>query len=152
MERGVIRRQVQHLGRLIDDLLDISRITRGKVELRQESLDAGAIIRHAVDTVRPDIAERGHRLDLSVIPGVLPVVGDATRFEQIIVNLLTNAAKYTEAGGNIWLTAGARRGRDHHQGPRHRDRHPAGEDPRMFELFAQGDRSLRAPRVDSESG
>ena len=138
----VIRRQVQHLSRLIDDLLDISRITRGKVELRRESLDAGAIIGQAVDAVRPLIAERGHRLELSIIPRPLPIVGDATRIEQIIVNLLTNAAKYTEAGGNIWLTAeqvGTEviiKVRDTGMGI------PPEKIPEMFELFAQGDRSL----------
>jgi PAS domain S-box-containing protein len=138
----VIRRQVKHLSRLIDDLLDISRITRGKVELRHESLDAGAIIEQAVDAVRSLIAERGHLFDLSVMPGALPVIGDATRIEQIVVNLLTNAAKYTESGGNIWLTAG-RSGaeiiikvRDTGIGI------PPEKIAEKFELFAQGDRSL----------
>jgi PAS domain S-box-containing protein len=138
----VIRRQLQHLGRLIDDLLDISRITRGKVELRNEPLDVGAIINQAVDAVRPRIAERGQHLDLSVVPDVLPVMGDATRVEQIIVNLLTNAAKYTEAGGRIWLAAGQAgaeiiiRVRDTGIGI------PPEKISEVFDLFVQGDRSL----------
>ena len=138
----VIRRQVQHLSRLIDDLLDVSRITQGKVELRRESLDAAAIIGQAADAVRPLIAERGHHFELSIIPRALPIIGDATRIEQILVNLLTNAVKYTEAGGNIRLTAeqaGAEviiRVRDTGMGI------PPEKISEMFELFTQGDRSL----------
>jgi PAS domain S-box-containing protein len=138
----VIQRQVKHLSRLIDDLLDISRITRGKIQLRQELLDAGVIIEQAVESVRPLIEERGHHLELIMSPGGLPIMGDGTRVEQIVVNLLTNAAKYTEAGGIIRLTAqqlGTEviiRIRDTGVGI------APEKISEMFELFAQGDRSL----------
>jgi CheY-like chemotaxis protein len=138
----VIQRQVKHLSRLIDDLLDVSRITRGKIELRHEFLEVGAIIEQAVESVRPLIEERGHHLELVTSPGSLSIMGDATRVEQIIVNLITNAAKYTEASGIIRLTAeqvGTEvviKVRDTGIGI------PPERISEMFELFAQGDRSL----------
>jgi PAS domain S-box-containing protein len=138
----VLERQVRHLARLIDDLLDVSRVSRGKIELRWQTLDLVAVLRAAVETVRPVIEERKHRLDVALPAVVLPVRGDPTRLEQIAVNLLTNAAKYTASGGRIWLSVG-REGktvfftvRDSGVGI------PPGQISRMFELFAQGDRSL----------
>ena len=95
----VLERQVRHLARLIDDLLDISRITRGLIELRRDVIDAGPILNQAVDAVRPLIEERRHELTVSFRPGTLWVEADPTRIEQVAVNLLTNAAKYTEPGG-----------------------------------------------------
>ena len=137
----VIDRQVKHLTRLIDDLLDVSRITRGKVQLRKETIDAYPVINGALDAIRPLIEQRNHELIVSLRPG-LRLEADPTRLEQILVNLLTNAAKYTESGGTIWLTAG-------HEGIdiviKVRDTGigiPPEKLPKMFELFAQGDRSL----------
>jgi len=137
----VINRQVKHLTRLIDDLLDVSRITRGKVQLRKETIDAYPVINGALDAIRPLIEQRNHELIVSLRPG-LRLDADPTRLEQILVNLLTNAAKYTESGGTIWLTAG-------HEGNdivvKVRDTGigiPPEKLPKMFELFAQGDRSL----------
>jgi signal transduction histidine kinase len=101
----VINRQVKHLTRLIDDLLDVSRITRGKVQLRKEKIDAYPVINGALDAIRPLIEQRNHELIISLQPGLRLDV-DPTRLEQILVNLLTNAAKYTESGGTIWFTAG----------------------------------------------
>jgi signal transduction histidine kinase len=101
----VINRQVKHLTRLIDDLLDVSRITRGKVQLRKEKIDAYPVINGALDAIRPLIEQRNHELIISLQPGIRLDV-DPTRLEQILVNLLTNAAKYTESGGTIWFTAG----------------------------------------------
>ncbi|WP_435010352.1 ATP-binding protein [Tundrisphaera lichenicola] len=138
----VIERQVRHLARLIDDLLDISRITRGRIELRTKILDASPILNQAVDSVRPLIEERDHQLTVSYRPGNLWIEADPTRFEQIMVNLLTNAAKYTQAGGNIKLTARAEaeevviRVRDDGVGI------SSDQLTQIFELFAQGDRSL----------
>ncbi|HEY0790737.1 MAG TPA: PAS domain-containing protein [Chthoniobacterales bacterium] len=138
----VINRQLRHLTRLIDDLLDVSRITRGKIQLRKERLDAAAILNSAVEAVRPVVEERQHELTLSFRPGALFVEADPTRLEQILVNLLTNAAKYTESGGRIVLQARREGGeivfsvRDNGVGI------PAEKLPGMFELFAQGDRSL----------
>jgi CheY-like chemotaxis protein len=138
----VIERQVKQLTRLIDDLLDVSRITRGKIQLREEVVDIGPILNSAVDTVRPLIEERKHELVVSFRSGALRVKADPVRLEQIVVNLLTNAAKYTESGGRIWLTAEpcrsdvAIRVRDTGIGI------PPEKLPQMFELFVQGDRSL----------
>jgi two-component system, chemotaxis family, CheB/CheR fusion protein len=138
----VIGRQVKQLTRLIDDLLDVSRITRGKIRLRPELVDLGPILNGAVETARPLIEERKHELTVSFRPGALHLLADPVRLEQVVVNLLTNAAKYTEAGGRIWLSA-------ERDGPdvviRVRDNGigiPPERLPEMFELFAQGDRSL----------
>jgi signal transduction histidine kinase/ActR/RegA family two-component response regulator len=137
----VINRQVKHLTRLIDDLLDVSRITRGKVELRKEKIDAYPVINGALEAIRPLIKQRNHELIVSLQAG-LRLDADPTRLEQILVNLLANAAKYTESGGTIWFTAG-------HEGNdiviKVRDTGigiPPEKLPQMFELFAQGDRSL----------
>ncbi len=97
--KDVIGQQVKHLARLIDDLLDVSRITRGKIQLRVASHDAAAIVRDAVEVVRPAFEARRQRLSVAIAPGPLRVEADATRLEQVFANLLTNAAKYTEAGG-----------------------------------------------------
>lgn len=103
--REIIRRQTRHLSRLVDDLLDISRITRGKIELRKEPVDLGLIVQRAVETTSAIIAQRQHELTV-VLPDVpLQVEADATRLEQVLSNLLNNAAKYTEPGGQIRLTA-----------------------------------------------
>jgi len=103
--RDVIERQVRHLARLVEDLLDVSRITRGKIELRRGRVDLCAIVLNAVETSRPLIAERGHELALELPPESLPLDADPTRLAQVISNLLNNAAKYTPRGGRIALTA-----------------------------------------------
>ena len=100
----VIQRQLRQLTRLIDDLLDVSRITRGKVALRKELLDASHVIQRAVEAVRGLFDERRHELTVAMRAGGLPLQGDPTRLEQIFVNLLTNAARYTDAGGQITIT------------------------------------------------
>ncbi len=138
----VINRQVRHLARLIDDLLDVSRITRGKVNLQKQTVSAASILRSSVDSVRALIDERKHELTISIPPETLWLEADPTRLEQILSNLLNNAAKYTEDGGRIWLSAGREGGeivirvRDTGIGMSPEML------PRMFELFAQGDRSL----------
>jgi PAS domain S-box-containing protein len=138
----VIERQVKQLARLIDDLLDVSRISRGKIQLRKEVVDIGPILNSAVDTVRPLIEDRKHELNVSFRSGTLRVKADPVRLEQIVVNLLTNAAKYTEAGGRIWLTAEQIRNdvviqvRDTGVGI------PPEKLPEMFELFVQDNSSL----------
>ena len=101
-ERSVIERQVKHVVRLVDDLLDISRITRGKVELAQEPVLIAETITKAVEMASPLIEQRGHELSISVEPGLV-VLGDPVRLAQIMANLLNNAAKYTEKGGHIWV-------------------------------------------------
>ena len=139
---GVIDRQGKNLTRLIDDLLDVSRIATGKFQLRRERLDASAIAREAVETVRPFAEAKSHTLRLEVEPGPIWVDADPTRLEQIFVNLLTNAAKYTEEGGEITLSAGRQgnefvaRVRDTGLGI------PAAMLPRIFDLFTQVEGSI----------
>jgi signal transduction histidine kinase len=101
--RGVIRRQVGTMARLLDDLLDVARITQGKLTLRPQWLRPADVIEGAIETARPLIERKGHRLevDLGAGPGLLHV--DPVRLSQVVVNLLTNAAKYTDAGGRISL-------------------------------------------------
>lgn len=99
-ERAVIERQVEHLVRLVDDLLDISRITRGKVELKRSFIDIGDVVARAIELASPIMEQRQHNLTVQV-PAGLCVIGDPTRLAQAVSNLLTNAAKYTDAGGNV---------------------------------------------------
>ena len=139
---SVITRQMRHLTRLIDDLLDVSRISRGKIALRRDVLDMTSDHRQCGATVKPLIEERKHTLHVAIDRGDLWANADPTRLEQVLVNLLNNAAKYSENDGQIWLSARNEGRRDRHlrQGPR--DRHRTEKLPEMFELFAQGDRSL----------
>ena len=140
--REVITRQMRHLTRLIDDLMDVSRISRGKIELRKDVLDATAILDSAAITVGALLAERKHTLDVAIDRGNLWVEVDPTRLEQVTVNLLNNAAKYSENGGQIRLEA-CRDGAEVVITVRDRGIGIAPENlPAMFELFAQGDRSL----------
>jgi signal transduction histidine kinase len=101
----IIHRQVRHLARLIDDLLDVSRITRDKIELKKEPIDAATILNRAAGTARPTIEKYKHQFVVEVTAEKMPLFADPTRVEQIIVNLLTNAAKYTPEGGRISLAA-----------------------------------------------
>ena len=96
-------RQVNHLVRLVDDLMEVSRITRGKIELRMERADLGAVVRTAVEASRPLIEAAGHHLAIAIPPRRLAVHGDPVRLAQVFANLLNNAAKYTDPGGKIWL-------------------------------------------------
>ncbi len=138
----LVERQVKQLVHLIDDLLDVSRITSGKIRLRKELLDASSILDLAIESARPLIDERKHALEISIERGQLPLHVDPTRLEQIIVNLLTNASKYTESGGRIWLTA-RREGDRAIISVRDDGTGIAPEKlPEMFKLFMQGDRSL----------
>jgi PAS domain S-box-containing protein len=137
----VIGRQVKHLTRLIDDLLDVSRITQGKIQLRKAKIDAFPVLQSALQSVQPSIQERAHQIHASFGAGLL-LEADPTRLEQIIVNLLSNAARYTNKGGRIWLTAA----REHKEIViRVRDTGigiPQEQLNNVFELFIQGDRSL----------
>jgi signal transduction histidine kinase len=135
--RDVIERQVEHLVRLIDDLLDVSRITRGLITLHREPVLIGAIVARAVEAARPAIDARGHELTLELLDEVLTVDGDKTRLVQVIGNILHNAAKFTDPRGRITLKVAR-------EGPfvavRVRDTgiglHPDQVD-RIFELFMQ---------------
>ncbi len=140
--REVIERQTRRLARLVDDLLDVSRITQGKVTLAREPLDLSTIINHAVETSRPLIDERRHKLTVAFPPQPTRVEGDLTRLVQVVGNLLNNAAKYTDEGGHIWLEAAEEgdeaviRVRDNGMGI------SADLLPHVFALFTQADRSL----------
>jgi PAS domain S-box-containing protein len=101
--REVLERQIEHMVRLVDDLLDVSRIMRGKVELRREPIELATVVARAVETVQPVIDMEGHQLELSLSPEPLWVHGDLLRLAQVVANLLNNAAKYTEKGGRITL-------------------------------------------------
>ena len=102
-ERTVIERQVTHLTRLVDDLLDVSRIARGKVELKEEIVEIAEIVAKAIEIASPLLEQRTHTLDVHVQRTGLTVKGDSTRLSQVISNLLTNAAKYTAPGGHITI-------------------------------------------------
>ena len=103
--RDVIERQVAHMARLIDDLLDVSRITRNKLELRKERVELAEVVREAVETSRPLIEQSGHHLTVTLPPEPICLHADLLRLSQVLTNLLTNAAKYTDRGGQIRLTA-----------------------------------------------
>ena len=100
----VIARQVRHLTSLVDDLLDVSRVTRGLIELHSAPVDVQAVVASAVEQARPLIEARGHAFAIDVPGGAMHVMGDANRLVQVVVNLLNNAAKYTPAGGRIDLS------------------------------------------------
>jgi len=140
--RDVIERQVQHLSRLVDDLLDVSRITRGKIRLHLEPVDVATAIANGVETSRPLIDARRQQLYISLPPESLKVMADLARLSQVLANLLNNAAKYTEEEGRVWLTV-TREGDD--AVFRVRDTGmgiPADLLPRVFDLFTQADRTL----------
>jgi PAS domain S-box-containing protein len=100
----VIMRQARHLTNLVDDLLDVSRVTRGLVELKRSDLDFKELLKNAIEQARPLIEQRHHQLIVELTPECLWVSGDSTRLIQVVVNLLNNAAKYTPQGGSITLT------------------------------------------------
>lgn len=109
--RNVIERQAQHMGRLLDDLLDVSRITRNVIELRLQPLDLREIARRAMDAVRNEIEQHGHQLAAYLHEEPVWVSGDPDRLYQVTLNLLTNAVKYTERGGRISLRVDVAEGR-----------------------------------------
>jgi PAS domain S-box-containing protein len=140
--RTIIERQIGQLVHLVDDLLEVSRISTGRIHLQREQLDMRAIVECGVETVRPFIEQRRHALAVRLPPSPIWIDCDATRLEQVVVNLLNNAAKYTDEGGHIWLSLGQEgneavlRIRDSGVG--------IAPDlmPRIFDLFTQAERSL----------
>ncbi len=142
----VAARQVKHLARLVDDLMEVSRITRGKIALKKEILELGPVVRRSIEAVRPLIDTQGHELILNLPATPIYLDADPTRLEQVFTNLLNNAAKYTDSGGLIKVDVGLEEGmavvRVTDTG--------VGIDvemlPQIFELFAQADRSLDRAR------
>ena len=139
---GIIHRQMRHLTRLIDDLLDASRISRGKIDLRRALIDAATILESAAGTVQALVDERKHSLKLQVDRDNLWVHADPTRLEQVVVNLLNNAAKYSENHGRIHLEGRIEGDQVVIQVKDTGVGIPPDKLPLMFEMFAQGDRSL----------
>jgi PAS domain S-box-containing protein len=141
--REMMERQVQHLVRLVDDLLEVSRITRGKITLRKESVELVSILGSAVETSRPTIDASGHQLAIQISPEPMRLDADPVRLAQVVANLLNNAAKYTEPGGQIWLTARPNGGeavisiRDTGMGI------PPEMLARIFDMFMQVDRTVK---------
>jgi signal transduction histidine kinase/ActR/RegA family two-component response regulator len=139
----VMERQVSHLVRLVNDLLEVSRITRGLIEVQREPVDLGYAVQSAIDTSRPAIDAGGHALTVDLPAEPVVVYGDSVRLTQIFANLLTNAAKYTNAGGHIWV----RVSRDANQAVVSvRDNGigiAADQLSSIFEMFTQVDRSTR---------
>jgi signal transduction histidine kinase len=137
--REMMERQVQHLSRLIDDLLDVARITHGKISLRKERLSFVTVVNKTAETIRPQIQARHQELTISLPTIPVYLEADPARLEQIFANLLSNACKYTNEGGHIWLTV-EREERD--LIVRVRDTGigiPAEMLPRIFEPFEQVD-------------
>ena len=139
---AIIERQAGQLTRIVDELLEVSRISTGRIQLRQERIAVGVVVENAVATVRSLFDQRRHELTVSLPPQTIWVHADSARLEQVVVNLLTNAAKYTDPGGHIWLTVqqegeqAVLRVRDTGVGI-------APEIlPRIFDLFTQAERSL----------
>jgi PAS domain S-box-containing protein len=140
--REVIDRQARHLSRLVDDLMDVSRISTGKIVLRDEQVDATAMVLRAIEMNRPLLEARGHHLETHGLAQQQMLRGDSTRLTQVVSNLINNAAKYTEAGGRIsvsleraggWLTI---RIADNGVGMSPQIM------PHVFNLFLQAERSL----------
>jgi signal transduction histidine kinase/ActR/RegA family two-component response regulator len=138
---SIISRQVRHMTELVDDLLDVSRVTRGLVKLETEVLDLNKVAMAAVEQARPHIEERRHALVVDLPPEQVPVEGDRTRLIQVLVNLLNNSAKYTPPGGRITLTVSSNgvsaeaSVRDNGSGI------DAQLLPHVFDLFTQADRA-----------
>lgn len=140
--RAMMERQLMQLVRLVDDLMDVSRITRGKIELRKERVEVARVIHHAIETSRPLIDANGHELLIDVPVQPIYVNADVTRLAQVISNLLNNAAKYTEHGGRITVSVKHDHG---HAMLSVRDTGigiPPHMLPHVFELFTQVDGSL----------
>ena len=141
--RDMTTRQVAHLSRMIEDLLDVSRITQGKVELRHEPLDIRVIAGQALDEIRPALVKRDQRVVVELPREPVVVRGDSVRLTQVIANLLDNAGKYTDRGGQVCLRIGRERGdvvvrvADDGMGI------PAELLGRVFDLFVQGSNTRR---------
>jgi PAS domain S-box-containing protein len=140
--RAIIARQVRHMKRLLDDLLDVSRVRQGKIQLQKRPIELGALLLEAVEISRPLIAEKRQQLSLSLAQDLLPMDADPTRLVQVFANLLNNAAKYTDAHGHITLAVTVE---DGEAVVKVRD-DGTGMTPellaRVFDLFVQETRSL----------
>jgi two-component system, sensor histidine kinase len=138
----IIGRQLAHMVRLVDDLLDVSRITRGKLAVQAQRLELAPVVQSAVDTVQPLIQEQGHTLTVALPEQRVFVYADPVRLSQVFSNLLSNAAKYTEPGGRIALTVSVGDGRVRASIADSGIGISAETLPTIFEMFTQGDSSV----------
>ncbi len=122
--RQMMDRQLGHMVRLIDDLLDVSRITRGKIELRKERVDLASIVHSALEASRSAIEGAGHELTVKLPSQPIVLYADPTRLTQVVSNILNNAARYTPPSGRVWLTRRTRGRASHRARARHRPGHP----------------------------
>jgi signal transduction histidine kinase len=135
--RGIMGRQLDQMVRLIDDLFDVTRISQGKVQLRKGRVELAAAVRNALESVQPLLQAKGHELAVTLPPEAVYLDADSTRLAQVLSNLLNNAAKYTEEGGRIWLTA-ERQGNQVVVAVRDTGIGIAAEHvPRLFQMFSQ---------------
>jgi PAS domain S-box-containing protein len=141
-EREVLERQVKHLTRLVEDLLDVSRITRGKIALSKERIELSGVVARAVEMASPLIEQRAHHLSVDVPETGCIVEADPVRLAQVISNLLNNAATYTRAGGRIAIEAARENGEVVTRVRDSGDGIPPELLPRVFDFFAQGGRSI----------
>ena len=144
---AMMDRQLDNLVRLVDDLMEVSRITRGRIDLRRERVLLATILRGAIETTQPLIDANGHRLHVEMPEEPVILEADGVRLVQVFANLLSNATKYTDPGGEIWVSA---------RGDRDRVRVSVRDTgvgissdvlPRIFDLFIQGDHAPRQPRA-----
>ena len=138
-----MERQITYLVRLVDDLLEVSRITRGLIDVRRDAVDLVAVVRAAIDTCGPALETAGHTLTTDLPEAPIPVAGDAVRLTQVFANLLANAAKYTNAGGHIRVTAAHANGRATVSVRDNGIGIPASHLASVFDMFVQVDRSSR---------
>ena len=143
--RDMMERQLRQLVHLVDDLLDVSRITTGKMILRKEKAELRTIVQNAIETASPLVEARKQRLTLTLTPEPVYLNVDATRIAQVIVNLLNNAAKFSEEGGDITLTTAAQDGNSVITISDTGIGIPPAMLPQIFDMFAQVDRALERP-------
>ncbi len=140
--RSMMERQLEQMVRLVDDLMDVSRISRGNIELRKQHVRLAEVVNNAVETSRPLIEQMGHQLTVTLPTQSVVIDADVTRLAQVFMNLLNNSAKYSDRHGHIWLTA-ERQGSDVVVSVRDTGIGiPADKLTSIFELFSQVDRSL----------
>jgi signal transduction histidine kinase len=147
MERGIIDRQIRYMIRLVDDLLDVARIARGKIQRNKKPVELSRVLSEAIDIASPMIEVRSQQLTVEVAKAGLTVLADEVRLAQVLANLLTNASKFTGTGGRIRVGAVVEGGEvllsvaDNGRGI------PPDMLPRIFDIFVQGERSLEESRA-----
>lgn len=139
---GIIDRQTEHMTRLVEDLLDVSRVTRGRIELRRERVDLAMVLKAAIEASSALIERSRHQLSVSTRAAPLYVEGDMTRLTQVVANLLDNAAKYTDPGGQIWVSAEREGSHAVIQVEDSGIGIPSKMLPRIFDMFTQANMSL----------